>query len=144
VGEGPQAAELKAFAAKHGMENVEFTGFLSAQKQGEAWAGSAFSVVPSIWMEPFGMVVLEAWARERAVIAHQIGALPELVTHGETGLLAPPFQAEQLAATLARAFDSPAECRQMGVTGRQLLATKFTKALWLDQMSEVYRSIGFS
>lgn len=143
VGEGPESANLQALAARLKLANVTFTGFLSPDQQREVWAGAAFNVVPSIWMEPFGMVVLETWANNRAVVAHKIGALPELVTHGVNGLLAEPFQPQLLAEALARAFDSPEECKAMAASGRQLLQTAFTKARWLGQMSAIYRKMGF-
>ena len=144
VGEGPESANLRALAAKLGLTNVTFTGFLKPDRHREVWAGAAFSVVPSIWMEPFGMVVLETWANERAIIAHKIGALPELITHGETGLLTEPFQPQLLAETMNHAFNSPEECKAMAANGRSLLKTKFTKSRWLEQIAVIYWKMGFS
>lgn len=143
VGEGPEEQRLKAYVAEHGLSNVVFTGFLKPSQQREIWERAAFLVAPSIWMEPFGMVVLEAWANERVVIGNRIGAFPELITHGQTGLLAEPFQPESLAETIRHAFDSPRECHDMAVAGRKLLDTRFTKERWLEQMVSVYRRMGF-
>jgi glycosyltransferase involved in cell wall biosynthesis len=144
VGEGPELPALQAFAQKNQLSNVVFTGFLPANAQAEVWANAAFSVVPSIWEEPFGMVVLESWANARPVIAHQIGALPELVTPGETGLLSPAFRPDLLAANLDRAFNSPKLCMDMGGKGRMLLKVKFTKAEWREQMRSLYTKLNFS
>lgn len=143
VGEGPESANLRAQAARLGLSNVTFTGFLKPSQQREVWAGAAFSVVPSIWMEPFGMVVLESWGNNRAIVAHKIGALPEIIAHGENGLLVEPFQPQLLADALNRAFNSPDECAAMAAAGRESLQTRFTKARWLDQIATIYWKMGF-
>ncbi len=102
IGEGPEAPALRAFAARERLANVHFTGFLSHDEQ-RAWvAGAAIVAVPSIWLEPCGMVVLEAWAHGRAVLAHRIGGLPEIVEDGKSGLLADPADAASLAAAMMK------------------------------------------
>lgn len=143
VGEGPEKPALEAFVQKHQLSNVIFTGFLSSDEQAKIWAQSAFSVVPSIWEEPFGMVVLESWANARPVIAHQVGALPELIKEGQTGLLSPAFQPELLAANLERAFASPKECLDMGMKGKMILKVKYSKTQWIQEMVKLYSSMGF-
>ena len=143
VGEGPEMPHLQAYAQEHQLSNVVFTGFLSGNDQKEIWSQAAFSVVPSIWEEPFGMVVLESWANTRPVIAHDIGAMPELISDGETGWLTPAFRPDLLAATLDQAFSSPKQCLDMGIKGRMLLKVKFTKLEWMERMVALYGSLGF-
>jgi glycosyltransferase involved in cell wall biosynthesis len=59
---------------------------------------------PSIWPEPFGIVVAEALAAGRPVVASAIGGIPEIVRDRREGLLVPPGDAAALAAALDRAF----------------------------------------
>lgn len=59
-------------------------------------------IVPSVWPEPFGMVVLEALAAGRPVVASGIGGIPEIVRDGREGLLVPPGDAPALAGALDR------------------------------------------
>ena len=59
-------------------------------------------VVPSVWPEPFGMVVLEALAAGRPVVASEIGGIPEIVCDGREGLLIPPGDPIALAGALER------------------------------------------
>jgi glycosyltransferase involved in cell wall biosynthesis len=143
VGEGPEAVKLKAFAAWRGLDNVTFTGFLSPQQQADVWAGAAFNIVPSIWMEPFGMVLLETWANNRAVIAHNIGAIPEIATHGQDAWLTEPFKPQLLAEAMDHAFNHPEECKALAASGREKMQRDFTKQRWLDQMTGVYRKMGY-
>ena len=139
VGDGPALLDLQKKAQAFG--NVRFTGFIQPSELTDLWAGAAFSVAPSIWQEPFGMVVLEAWSKARAVIAHRLGALPELIEDGKTGFLADPERPEDLAAAMARAFDFPDATEAMGQEGLNRLQTEFNRQVWLDKMRRVYQSV---
>lgn len=68
-------------------------------------------VTPSIWPEPFGLVVAEALAAGRPVVASAIGGIPELVQHEHQGILFPPGDSEALAERLQRLLDD-AELRE--------------------------------
>jgi glycosyltransferase involved in cell wall biosynthesis len=136
LGEGPELPGLRKKAEALKLDNVRCEGFKHVSQQREIWAGAAFSIVPSIWLEPFGMVVLESWAKARPVVAHRIGALPELVEEGITGYLANPEDPGDLAAAIARAFDSPEETAAMGQEGLTRLTTHFTKKIWLEKMRQ--------
>jgi len=59
-------------------------------------------LVPSIWPEAFGIVVIEAMASGRPVIASRIGGIPDLVRDEVTGLLVQNGDAEALAAAMIR------------------------------------------
>jgi len=70
-----------------------------------AWARCLFGVVPSVWAEPFGIVVIEAMAAGRTLVASDVGGIGEILTHGETGLLVPPGEAGALADAMRRLLD---------------------------------------
>ena len=59
-------------------------------------------VAPSVWPEPFGIVVAEALAARRPVVASAIGGIPEIVREGREGLLATPDDPVSLASALER------------------------------------------
>jgi len=141
AGEGPELPGLRRYATEEGLNNVEFVGFVPRDAQEALWRGASFSIVPSVWMEPFGMVVLEAWSRGRPVVAHSIGALPELITHGKTGVLVAPFHPEALAAEMERLFQQPALLETMGLQARQELEIRFSKTEWQRKMNRVYSRI---
>lgn len=88
------------------------------------------------------MVVLEAWAKGRPVVAHRIGALPELITHGVNGFLADPDNTSELAAVLESTFQAGQSLAAMGRNGQERLQTHHHKSVWLDKMIQVYRNAG--
>jgi glycosyltransferase involved in cell wall biosynthesis len=64
-----------------------------------------FTCVPSVWAEPFGLAALESGAAGKAVIASDVGGLPEVVVDGQTGLLVPPGDQNALRAAIARLIE---------------------------------------
>ncbi|GAB4538328.1 MAG: hypothetical protein Kow0063_26060 [Anaerolineae bacterium] len=88
-------------------------------------AASDLLVFPSI--EPhFARPVIEAGAMAKPVVASRIGGVEELVVDGETGLLVPPNDAEELAEAIVRVLNSPEEARRMGECGYAQARSRFS------------------
>jgi len=139
AGTGPDEDSLKAQAAS--LPNVKFLGFLDKEGQQRVWAECSFAVIPSIVPETFGMIVLEAWARQRPVVAYRIGALAETIDDGVNGLLVSPGDTAGLAQAIERLGKNPEEARQMGMAGYKKLGASFSRSLWLRRMDCAYRSV---
>ncbi|HEY0583876.1 MAG TPA: glycosyltransferase, partial [Chloroflexota bacterium] len=73
--------------------------------------------MPSIW-EGFGLVLLEAMAAGRPIVASRVATIPEVVLDGQTGLLVPAGDSLALAEALAQLADQPALAARMGEAGR--------------------------
>ncbi len=142
AGDGPDMQSLQAQAASLNLGNVTFLGFVERAAQKELWSGAAFSIVPSVWQEPFGLVVLEAWARGRPVVAHRIGALPEIITDGSNGFLADPNDPDDLASVIESTFLAGRTLQAAGRNGLEVLMSRFNKSRWLDAIDHVYRNAG--
>ncbi len=109
---------------------------------------------PSIY-EPLGIVNLEAMACGAAVVASATGGIPEVVAHGETGLLVPleqvsdgtgtPLDPEKFVADFAAAMievvNDPARARTMGEKGRQRATDLFSWESIVEQTLDVYQSV---
>ncbi|MCX4189097.1 glycosyltransferase family 4 protein [Methylophaga sp. OBS3] len=78
---------------KYPSNRITFLGWVSAD---EVYQAVNFVIVPSMWNEPFGRTVIEAYAQGVAVIASARGGLKELVVEGETGQLFEPNDVENL------------------------------------------------
>lgn len=141
AGTGPEESFLKKLASDLNLANVVFTGFLDKEQQVSLWSNSSALVVPSIWDEPFGMVVLEAWAKERPVVAYAKGALPELIHHGVNGLLADPFSVEALAKNIQELIDKPDLGPRLGKAGNLRLKNEFNRTLWLSRIESVFQKV---
>jgi glycosyltransferase involved in cell wall biosynthesis len=138
AGRGPLAPALESYARELGLgDAVRFHGFVSPVER--AIEDAAIVVVPSLG-EGFGMVALEAMERSRPVIASAVGGLPEIVVHGETGIVVPPGEAEPLAdAIVELAGDLPRAAR-MGAAGRDRVVREFTPERCVEQTEELYTS----
>lgn len=88
--------------------------------------------------EPFGLVLLEAMAAGRPVVAFDAGGVPEIVVSGQTGLLAPPGDFSALSDHIESLRRSPESREAMGVMGRRRVLEKFTLARMTAQLYEVF------
>ncbi|HEY2054356.1 MAG TPA: glycosyltransferase family 4 protein [Solirubrobacterales bacterium] len=104
----------------------------------EALRRSLFSVAPSIWAEPFGMVALEAAKAGKPIVASDIGGLRDIVVDGETGLLFPAGDAERLAAALRTMIDDPALRARMGPAAAARAQDVFSADVLVPQVEESY------
>jgi glycosyltransferase involved in cell wall biosynthesis len=76
--------------------------------------------------EPFGLVNIEAMAMAKPVVAFAHGALPEIVIHDSTGILAPPGDIGALAGAVTVLLEDPVARRSMGQAGRRRVLQHFT------------------
>ena len=137
AGRGPLEPALRALAKELGIADaVRFLGYVNPI-QG-AIEQSAIVVVPSMG-EGFGMVALEAMERARPVIAASIGGLSELVSHGETGLLVPPGEAEPFARAIVELSSDLGRAERMGAAGRTRSVEKFLEEFCTDRTEILYR-----
>jgi glycosyltransferase involved in cell wall biosynthesis len=103
----------------------------------EAWLRSSIALAPSVWPEPFGIVVIEAMAAGKPVIASQTGGLPDIVRHGETGLLVMPGSTVELRQALQRLIHDPERRARMGHAGRRRIEM-FKAGQVVPQIERVY------
>jgi starch synthase len=110
------------------------------------------ALCPSVY-EPFGLVNVEAMACGTAVVATDVGGIPEIVVDGETGLLVhiglgpdgQPSDPERFVADLAAAVNTlvadPATAERMGVVGRKRAVEEFSWPSIAARTAELYRSL---
>jgi glycosyltransferase involved in cell wall biosynthesis len=101
-------------------------------------ATAAALVMPSIWYENFPRTLVEAFAAGLPVIASRIGALAELVVHGETGLLFEPGDAQDLARQIAWAVAHPQALAHMGERARAVYEAQYTPQRNHALLREIY------
>jgi glycosyltransferase involved in cell wall biosynthesis len=122
-GDGPERAGLEAQrAALRTGARVRLAG--QRPDAAEYVAAADVCVVPSRWEEAFCLAAAEPLARGRPLVATRVGAIPELVRDGVTGLLVPPADPPALAGALQRLLDAPDLAAALGQSARaHLVAT---------------------
>jgi len=139
AGEGSAREALTAYACRLGVaDRVRFLGHRSDIP--DLLATSDLVVLPSL-CEGFGLAVAEAMAAGKAVIATAAGAVPEIVRHGETGLLVQPADPDALASAIRGLLADPAKARRLGCAGREYARHAFRADRMVDRVASVYTEI---
>ncbi|TEB04284.1 D-inositol 3-phosphate glycosyltransferase [Pelotomaculum schinkii] len=139
VGEGPQRPALEEMAGQLGIAGqVAFTGFVSEVRS--VMADLDLLVISSLW-EGFGLTAVEAMALGIPVVSTEVGGLPEVVLHGETGLLAPPANSAALAKNIIWMLEHPQAAAEMAKKASQVVGEKFTAQVMARRTEELYRRV---
>lgn len=117
-------------------EKVFFHGRISDAELADMYASADVFVLPSLW-EGYGIVLLEAMAHGLPIVASNVGAIPELVRHGENGWLVPPGDSQALAEAIWSLSQDQSLCNRLGERGRELSRHFPT---W-DEVAEQFRQV---
>lgn len=134
AGEGPLASRV----ASETNPSIQYAGMLTGAAKAEALRTCRALIVPSLWWEPLGLVVYEAYDYGKPVLSAKSGGLTEVIEQGVTGLKHAPGDVRGLVAdvlTLEKA--SAAQRLAMGDAGRQWLLRDASPAVWKQRMQEV-------
>lgn len=135
AGRGEQLESLEEEARSLGIErNVRFLGF--REDVPALLDAIDVFVLPSV-SEGLPVSILEAMARGKAVVASNIGGIPEVVKDGMTGYLVPPSDPEALTAKILLFLHHPQLAADMGESGRKRVQEAFS----LDKMVQEYQSL---
>ncbi len=106
----------------------------------QAWSRCTIALVPSIWLEAFGIVAIEAMAMGRPLIASRIGGLSDIVVDGETGLLVPPAEPLALREAMRTLLADVALRTRMGEAARERV-NAFREDMIVPRIEQVYREL---
>lgn len=136
---GEYQRELERTAERLGVrDRVVFAGRI--EDAGRLLADLDVLALPS-WTEGLPLVVLEAMARKRAVVATPVGGTPEVVVDGVTGLLVPPRDPDALADALRRLLaDAPLRAR-MGDAGYERVRARFSADAMTGRVLAIYDAV---
>jgi len=141
VGKGEARARLEAFVAELGLaREVLFAGYRDADLPGVLQALDAFALMGA-GSDESCRAALEAMAAGRPVVGRRVGALPETVVHGVTGLLVDDDRPESVAAALRALVAEPGRAAAMGRAGRERARALFGPDAHAAQVERIYRTV---
>ena len=138
AGEGPERERLETMSAASGAR-IEFLGHRSGDDLGRLMAGARAVVVPSRWPENCPLVVLEAMAVAKPLVASRVGGIPELVRDGEEALLVPHGEVAPLREAMLRLQASDELAERLGGAGRRRVEEQYSPARHLASVASAYR-----
>jgi len=139
IGDGPLREKLESLSVSLGLGSaVSFLGF---RQDVVALMKMSNVVVLSSLREGLPNVILEALALAKPVVATRVGGVPEIIRDGETGLLVPPEEPEQLAGAIIYLLRHPAEGKKLGERGKAVVAREFNVETMAYKIAEVYREV---
>lgn len=140
VGKGEARARLEALVTELGVaREVLFTGYRDADLPGVLQALDAFALMGA-GSDESCRAALEAMAAGRPVVGRRVGALPETVLHGVTGLLVDDDQPESVAGALRALIAEPERAVAMGRAGKERARALYGSDVHAARVEAVYES----
>jgi glycosyltransferase involved in cell wall biosynthesis len=129
AGTGEYEGTLRAMAADS--PNIKFLGHQSGEELRLLYEQAVATIVPSIWYEVFGIVILESFTQKTPVIVSKMGGMPKVVEDSGGGFV---FETEmELVAAMDRLLHEPSLREQMGQRGYQALQQKWSAEVHITQ-----------
>jgi len=120
--------------------SVQFVGSISQDRLYEEMSRCSILCLPSL-AESAPMVIAQAMAAGKPVVATRVGGVPDMVEDGVTGLLCDPGNSEQLADGLVALLKDPELRRRMGQQAHQLAEKRYRANRVAQATLEAYRSV---
>jgi len=132
------ASSMKKLANELGIrDRLVFTGWIDRENISNAYALSDVVLVPSLYLDPFPRIVIEAMASAKPVIATCYGGAPEIVVDGVTGFVVNPLNPNEIAAKTLDFLKNPKKAEKFGQAGYERVKSDFN----LDKVVEEYLTI---
>jgi glycosyltransferase involved in cell wall biosynthesis len=132
-------AELRQLAEQSGLANrCRFTGFIEHGADAMAAIDILAHPTPS---ESFGLVLAEAMAQSKPVVASRAGGALEIVADGETGILCEPLNVEAFRGALVKILEDANMRSRMGQAGRERVERLFSYDNMMDQYLQLFQGV---
>jgi len=100
--------------------------------------GMDIIVLPSLW-EAHSIVLLEALASKKPVVASRVGGTPEIITHQKEGILISPNNPEALAYGILQLVENPDLVKEITINGFRKVKEEFSEEKMVDKVFEIYK-----
>lgn len=140
AGDGPMRRLMEVEVEGRAMRCIRFAGQLKRDEVHALIKDASFLIVPSLWDEPFGLVVAEAFACGTPVIGAAAGAIQDMVEDQATGLLFPPGNPIALARKVIWAWEHRQQLESMSQAARRAYESRYTANGNYRILMEIYAS----
>lgn len=142
IGEGELKGEYYKKAKFEEIEsNVEFIGKKDQDELPKYYSNSSIFVLPSIDIEGFGIVAIEAMACKTPVIVTNIIGVAKEIKERNCGIVVPPKDPKALAEAIIKLLKNPKLAKQMGENGRRLVKEKYDWKKVAREIEKVYKEV---
>ena len=141
IGSGDSEAMLKKIVLENGIKKISFESFLGENEVRDIVDASSFVLVPSVCHDNAPMVVFEAMALGKAVIASRVGGIINQVVDGETGILVPPGDPVAIAEAVRFLTSNPVHNSEMGASARKRAEDVFGPEVHLAAINKIFNDI---
>ncbi|MFX1466666.1 MAG: glycosyltransferase family 4 protein [Promethearchaeota archaeon] len=146
VGDGPLRNKLEYLSNKMNLKsNIVFTGNVSNRILRNIYRIADLFVLPSISnSEGFGIVLIEAMAHAKPVVASNVGGIPHIVKNGFNGLLVAPRNYIELGNKIIDLLSDDIYSQKLGQRGQEYITKNYSWQQTVRQIIEIYRNISKS
>jgi glycosyltransferase involved in cell wall biosynthesis len=141
IGDGIQKKYLEGLCSELGIaKHVTFIGRKPPTEVIGLLTNIDLFVLASNW-EGFGLVLIEAMALSKPIVATNVGGVTEIVKDGETGFLVPPGQPEMLSDRIIQLLKDKPLAKRMGIKAREEVEQKFSLKVMVDKLDRFYQEL---
>jgi glycosyltransferase involved in cell wall biosynthesis len=137
AGDGPLATDVEAFAARS--KDVEYLGYVSEPRKRRLLENGTIFVIPSL-AEGLPISLLEAMAGGNAVVATNVGSIPEVLDEAN-GELVPPGDDEALTAAIRRFLVDPEGTESAGRHNREMAVEAYSWTERAEELTTLYQTV---
>lgn len=142
AGDGPQRTYLEDLTKEFGLTNVRFFGLVKNHDLIKLYYRADVCIVPSVWDEPLGLVVLEAMAAKTPVVVTRKGGVTVMLKENYNGLLIRPRNPADIVEKVNLLLANDALRKKMGERARETVLERFTWAKIAHRYEDMYREFG--
>ena len=141
IGAGPEEAGLRSEIAARQLHNVRLPGLLAGARKASFWRESFVTLAPSLWDEPFGLVIPESYSLGIPVVSTGMGGMAELIRDGSTGFIQSFLDPAETADLLRNLWQDDARYIAMRRAARLLYEAESSERVFADRLVLVQAEI---
>jgi glycosyltransferase involved in cell wall biosynthesis len=140
AGDGSELAGVRDYVERHGLKDVEFTGFLQGCCKKKVFDRSHCYLFPS-YSEGMPTSVLEAMACGLPIVTRPVGGIKDFFEDEKMGYIVNSFEPSFFTDALVRLIEEPETCVKMGKYNREYAAKRFTASHVAKRLERIYEKV---